>query len=159
MRFEHPAILYQLLVLVSGNENSTDAREEVQIFKGPGQSTPWTLWYRFPTDGAPARVTYTVAALKSDATEQVLITSLTPGTGGFLSYRLIGADNGKPVTLLSAQTLQKGGVKIVGQTIETREAIYAPGEPNCCPSLVEVTIYAWDGAAFVVRRKERVPSQ
>jgi len=159
VRFEHPAILYQLLVLVSGNENSTEAREEVQIFKGPGQSTPWTLWYRFPTSGEPGRVTYTVAALVGDATEQVLITSLTPGTGGLLSYRLIGADNGKPITLLSAQELRKGGAKVVGQTIETREAIYAAGEPNCCPSLVEVTVYGWDGKAFVVRRKERVPNQ
>lgn len=139
VRFEHPSILYQMLVIVAGGERTTDAREEVRIYKGPGQSTPWTLWCRFPSDGQPARVVATVAALKGDATEQVLITALDPGTGGSLSYRLVGADNGK--------------------AIETRSPIYSPGEPNCCPSKVEVTTYAWDGKVFIIRRREQVPNQ
>ncbi len=59
-------------------------------------------------------------------------------------------------THLGEDTLPRGGVKVVGQTLEQRSAVYAAGDPNGCPSATQPVVYGWNGSAFVPQRKEQV---
>ena len=98
--------------------------------------------------------------LTGDGADEAIVPVSSGGTLGDIAFLVLTPMGGGTLALLTqARDTQTGlTVEIVdGQLVETRPE---PGsdDPECCPSMLRVTVYEWDGEALVVESEEVVPN-
>lgn len=100
--------------------------------------------------------------LTGDGKDEALVLVRMEGSGAYLDYYIYALENGQPVKLFERTGVSQGHV-IAGEMpnsfVETT-AVYAPGDPNCCPSQLQRTVYTWAASArvFVETTVETIPN-
>ena len=103
------------------------------------------------TGGAYVQSGVIYADLTGDAIDDAVVPISSGGTLGDVAFLVLALSGTGTKTLLKvAPTDGAGGVSVAvvaGKPVMTRP-LYGPEDPNCCPSALRKTTYAWDGAAF-----------
>src|SRR5206468_4264930 len=95
------------------------------------------------------QITLQAPTLGDAPKKQIFWTTKDSGTGGFLNVRVFSWDGKKVTQLLQLQSLPKAAATIQDGKIVTTEAVFAPGDPECCPSSCKITTYIWKDGAIV----------
>jgi hypothetical protein len=100
------------------------------------------------------------ADLTGDLREEAVVPVTSQGTLGNIAYIVLRLDAGKPEPILT-RTLDRSarhGLKmsVEGGILLESAGVYGDDDPLCCPSLLRVTSFRWDGALLQVEREERV---
>ncbi len=100
--------------------------------------------------------------LTGDGAEEAVVPISSGGTLGDIAYVVLTPSvAGVTQIFASPQDAQsEGGVSVSvegGKLVETRP-VYGPTDPNCCPSQLKTTTYAWDGSKFAQESTSTSPS-
>lgn len=91
------------------------------------------------------------ADVTGDGVEEAVVPISSDGTLGQLAFIVLTPDgDDRTRTLLSERPANTMGldVTVEGEDVVTTEPVPGPDDPECCPSKLRVTTYAWDGTAF-----------
>lgn len=91
------------------------------------------------------------ADLTGDGREDALVLVRLEGSGAYLDYYVFTLEGGEVVMLFEKLQVSHGQVELGPQPqnfVETT-AVYGPDDPNCCPSNLMRTTYAWSASARV----------
>ena len=101
------------------------------------------------------------ADLTGDGIEEAVVPIASGGTMGDIAYVVLTPDgSGVKALPMEKGTTSSGGVAVsvdAGKLIDTRP-VYGPNDPNCCPSQLKKTTYAWDGSKLAQVSSETVPN-
>lgn len=99
------------------------------------------------------------ADLTKDNIEDAVVPISSGGTMGNVAYVVLTPDgNGVKALPLEKGTTSSGGVAVSvegGNLIDTRP-VFGPNDPNCCPSQLKKTTYAWDGSKLAQVSSETI---
>lgn len=87
----------------------------------------------------------------NDGSEDALVLVRLEGSGAYLDYYVYTIKDGEVVNLFEKLEVSHGKVALgtlPGSFVET-SAVYGPDDPNCCPSNILMTTYAWAASAKV----------
>ncbi len=81
-----------------------------------------------------------------DGTEEAIVPVRQEGTESYLDYYIYSADGGMLSVLYSDFDLPRGTISLgeIPLSFIVEEAVYAQGDPDCCPSQIRRTSYQWD---------------
>ena len=106
------------------------------------------------TGGVYVQTGVIYADLTGDGIDDAVVPISSGGTRGDVAFVVLAPSGAGTKTLLKvAPTDGSGGLAVAvvdGRLVMTRP-VYAPEDPNCCPSSLRKTTYAWDGKAFAVQ--------
>jgi hypothetical protein len=97
--------------------------------------------------------------LTGDGDEEAVVPVSSGGTLGDVGFIVLTEAEGALEALLTA-TPQTGGVSVVvvdGKVFAV-EAVPGPDDPECCPSQLRTTVYAWDGEELAVESSTVEPA-
>ncbi|RJQ47438.1 MAG: hypothetical protein C4534_00995 [Gaiellales bacterium] len=102
------------------------------------------------------------ADLDGDGQEDALVLVRHEGSGGYLDYYVYKAD-GTALRLLFEKTgVDQGRVELasIPRSFVETSAVYAPEDPVCCPSRLQLITYTWSSSAgsFVESDVKVVPN-
>ena len=103
------------------------------------------------TDGLYVQDNVLYADLTDDGEEEAVVPISSGGTLGDVGFVVLTESEGALEALLTA-TPQAGGVSVNiedGRVVAV-EAAPGPDDPECCPSQLRTTVYAWDGEELAV---------
>jgi hypothetical protein len=69
------------------------------------------------------------------------------GTGACGTWRVISPATGAADEIFRRTTCDIQ-IRIAGDVLEVREAVYEPGDPHCCPSAFRLSTLRWNGTRF-----------
>ena len=85
--------------------------------------------------------------LTSDGHPEVLAFEDRGGTGACGTWRVIAPAAGSADEVLRRTTCDTQ-IRIAGDALEVREAVFEPGDPHCCPSAFRRSTLRWNGSRF-----------
>jgi hypothetical protein len=85
--------------------------------------------------------------LTGDGHPDVLAFEDRGGTGACGTWRVIAPAPGAAAEVFR-QTTCDTQIRIAGDVLEVREAVYEPGDPHCCPSAFRLSTLRWNGSRF-----------
>ncbi|MEX2204339.1 MAG: hypothetical protein WD965_09665 [Actinomycetota bacterium] len=85
--------------------------------------------------------------LTGDGHTEVLAFEDRGGTGACGTWRVI-APAPAAATEIFRRTTCDTQIRIAGEVLEVREAVYEPGDPHCCPSAFRRSTLLWNGSRF-----------
>lgn len=127
--------------------------------RSPGDSPPWRAVYGFadPPDAGVLGITVELGDATGDGSPDALTFESTGGSGACGRYRLVDLS-----AAASAYERDVCDATIHFSThpvgLLLREALFAPGDPHCCPSSFRVSQLEWNGKRFEVTSKEVIPA-
>ena len=99
------------------------------------------------------------ADLTGDGVEEAVVPIASGGTMGDIAYVVLTPDgSGVKALPMDKGTTASGGVAVSvvgGKLVDTRP-VFGPTDPNCCPSQLKKTTYAWDGSKLAQASSETV---
>jgi hypothetical protein len=99
------------------------------------------------------------ADLTGDGKEEVIVPMTTGGSAGDRAVAVYGYDPEGFLRPLLVRQSKVGHLlaKVEMGHLVIEEPLYGPNDPNCCPSQMTFTRYAWDGHALIEsnRRTEK----
>lgn len=103
------------------------------------------------TGGAYVQTDVIYTDVTDDGFDEAVVPISSEGTAGYLGF-LVYIVNGDQVELLLQEYPSLGGAQVEkrGDKLVMIEAAPGPDDPECCPSFLQITTYAWNGAAFAV---------
>ncbi len=106
-----------------------------------------------------AQVIY--ADLTGEGIEDAVVPIASGGTLGDIAYVVLApTPNGVKALPMQKGVTSSGGIAVnvvAGKLIDTRPE-YGPNDPNCCPSMLRETTYAWNGKELAVVSTVTVPN-
>ena len=111
------------------------------------------------TNGAISGRDVLYADLSGDGVAEAVVPITSGGTQGNVAVIVLTPDgNGGAATMLSVKSDGRGGmsVDVADNKLVTREARPGPDDPECCPAMLHVTTYAWDGLQLAVESAQDV---
>jgi hypothetical protein len=112
------------------------------------------------TGGTFEQANVLYADVTDDGIEEAVVPLSSGGTlgdVGFVVLRL-AADDLEAILTVTPQEGDGISVNIGDGTLVAVEPVPGPDDPECCPSQLRTTIYAWDGEALVVESSEVAPA-
>ena len=85
--------------------------------------------------------------LTGDGHLEVLAFEDRGGTGACGTWRVIAPAPGAASEVLHRTTCDTQ-IRIAGEALEVREAVFEPGDPHCCPSAFRLSTLRWNGVRF-----------
>ncbi len=128
-------------------QNSAAQQDTLRIFR-PVKGM-WTLLFAQTSDPFTRTARLSLHDLSGDPYPTLVWNILYDGTGSVLRANMLRYN--PAIDGIEQQVLgdfYKGFMQIEGRLITFFQANYLPDEPNCCPSGVERTVFAWNGATF-----------
>lgn len=98
------------------------------------------------------------ADLTDDAVEDAVVPLTSGGTQGYAAFLVLTPDGDQTETLLEEQPGGRFTVVLEGTSLVMIEPVPGPSDPECCPSMLRRTTYAWNGAAMAIEGVETVPN-
>ena len=99
--------------------------------------------------------------LTGDGIEEAVVPVSSGGTMGDIAYVVLTPSDGGVAVLPMEQGDSATGsvtVDIVdGKLVDTRPE-YGPTDPECCPSMLRKTAYAWNGSKFAIASSQSIPN-
>lgn len=106
------------------------------------------------TGGQYVQASVIYADLTADGIDEAIVPISSGGTMGDVGFLVLTPAGDGTVTLRKELPLgQEGGLSVAvegGQLVMT-QAMYGPGDPNCCPGILRKTTYVWNGTSLAVR--------
>jgi hypothetical protein len=86
-----------------------------------------------------------------DGIDDAVVPISSGGTLGNVAFVVLTPVEGGTYELLSEAPEQSGGIalEVVDGVLTMIEPVYGTDDPECCPSLLKRTTYAWDGNALL----------
>jgi hypothetical protein len=106
------------------------------------------------TGGVYVQTGVIYADLTGDGIDDAVVPISSGGTLGDVAFLVLAPAGAGTKTLLKVAPKDGAGglaVAVVDRRLVMTRPIYGPQDPNCCPSSLSKTTYAWDGAAFAVQ--------
>ncbi len=101
------------------------------------------------------------ADLTGNGVEDAVVPISSGGTLGDIAYVVLApGPNGVVALPMQKGVTSSGGiaVKVVGGKLVDIRPEYGPNDPNCCPSMLRETTYAWNGKELAVVSTLTVPN-
>lgn len=101
------------------------------------------------------------ADLTGDGADEAVVPISTGGTLGHLAFIVLAAEGDDGTrTLLRERPARTLGLEVAveGEDLVITEPVPGPDDPECCPSQLRVTTYAWDGTALEQASQETIPN-
>jgi hypothetical protein len=107
---------------------------------------------------APHTVLY--ADLTGDGAEEAIVPISSGGTLGDVGFVVLTPAGGGTKTLLKEVPTDGHGMSVTvdGANLVVTVAVPGPDDPNCCPSFLRKTIYAWNGTALAIESETTEPN-
>lgn len=96
--------------------------------------------------------------LDGDGQSEALVMARGEGEEQPLDWYVYALRDGQPARLFSRTGVARGELSLDRPWIEEREALYNPGDPDCCPSAFVVSRYSWENGALVLMDRTKVPA-
>jgi hypothetical protein len=112
------------------------------------------------TGGLFVQTDVTYADLTGDGFDEAIAPIASGGTLGNLGFFVVTVNGTEPDVLLSEFPTESGGVAVSiedGKLVMT-QPVYGPDDPECCPSSLRRTTYAWNGTALAVEDVRTEPN-
>ena len=112
------------------------------------------------TNGAIATQNVLYADLSGDGVAEAVVPIASAETQGDAAVIVLTPDGyGGASTILSVKAESAGGmsVDVADGKLVTKEARPGPDDPECCPAMLHVTTYAWDGSKLAVESATTCP--
>jgi hypothetical protein len=135
----------------TGTATVSDAIRSVDL-----KSTPGVAKLLDDTGGQYVQAAVIYADVTGDNAEDAVVPIASGGTMGDVAFVVVTDDGSK--VLLSEHPKDSGGMAVAvtgGKVVET-QPVPGPDDPECCPSMLRVTTYAWNGAALAVESVKTV---
>jgi hypothetical protein len=90
--------------------------------------------------------------ITGDNVDEAIVPLSSGGTLGTVAFIVLTPVGNDTHTLLQLTPEAAAGIVLTvedGKLVQT-EPVYGPTDPECCPSLLEVTTYSWNGAALAI---------
>jgi hypothetical protein len=101
------------------------------------------------------------ADFTGDQREEAVVPVTSQGTLGNIAFLVFRLESGRLEPILTRtldRSARNGLMMSVENAILVESAgVYGNEDPLCCPTLLRVTRFRWDGALLQVDREERVP--
>ncbi len=113
------------------------------------------------TSGQFAQQDVIYADLTGDGADEAVVPISAGGTLGAVAFIVLAAEGDDATrTLLRERPSGTGGlaVAVEGEDLVVTEPVPGPDDPECCPSQLRVTTYAWDGSALAQASQETIPN-
>ena len=99
--------------------------------------------------------------LTGDGQDEALVAVTADGTFGNLAYFVVSLVDGSPKTIWQA-TADPGSrngleLRFSGAALVETVGVYGPEDPQCCPSLLQESVYAWDNGTFQLLDRQLIP--
>lgn len=100
------------------------------------------------------------ADVTDDGVDDAVVPVASGGTMGNLAFIVLtptGTD--ETATLLTVEARSRGGMAVevrADGTILVTEPVYGPDDPECCPGMLRLSTYAWNGAALALVDEQTV---
>lgn len=99
------------------------------------------------------------ADLTNDGVDEAVVPLASGGTLGDVAFLVLTPVGEKTRTLVREDAVNAGmSLEIVGDKLVMTEPVPGPDDPECCPSMLRKTTYAWNGAALAIEGVETVPN-
>lgn len=85
--------------------------------------------------------------LTGDGHPEILAFEDRGGTGACGTWRVIAPAPGAAGEVFRRTTCDTQ-IRIAGDALEVREAVFEPGDPHCCPSAFRLSTLRWNGSRF-----------
>jgi hypothetical protein len=112
------------------------------------------------TAGSVSRSDILYADLTADGIEEAVVPIASGGTLGNVAFIVLTPDGDDAATLLTQQPADTRGVtlEVDGGNLVATEPVPGPDDPECCPSMLRKTTYAWNGEALALDSVDTVPN-
>lgn len=97
--------------------------------------------------------------LTGDGVDEAVVPLASGGTLGDVAFLVLTPVGEKTRTLVREDAVNAGmSLELVGDKLVMTEPVPGPDDPECCPSLLRKTTYAWNGAALAIESVDTVPN-
>jgi len=110
--------------------------------------------------GTFAQTDVIYADVTNDGFDDAIAPISSGGTLGNIGFFVLTMSGTDPKTLLTEFPGEAGGLalSVEGEKIVLTQGIPGPDDPECCPSLLRKTVYAWNGTALAVESVSTEPN-
>ena len=111
------------------------------------------------TNGEYVQENVIYADVNGDGIDDAVVPIGSGGTLGNVAFVVLSPTQDGTFELLREVPSQSGGgvaLDVVEGKILMIEPVFGPDDPECCPSLLRMTTYAWNGAAIAIEGVETV---
>jgi hypothetical protein len=100
------------------------------------------------------------ADLTEDGEEEAVVPLSSGGTLGDVGFLVLTLDAGaiEPLLTVTPEIGEGIAVSLSGGQLTAVEPVRGPDDPECCPSSLRTTIYAWDGDELAVESSNTEPA-
>jgi hypothetical protein len=131
----------------------------------PSLAHPRALGLHDPRASAGARALVRAAPpetrygeLTHDGRPEVLVTVRSGPADGVVAYFVYSVDDGRVRDLFPVNEVFRARVDLRAHRLVERLPVYRGLDRVCCPSLVQTTVYRWDGTGFAIQARSRTRS-
>lgn len=100
------------------------------------------------------------ADITNDGIDDAIAPASIDGTLGHIGFLAFRPDGDTARVLLTEFPDSTGGIEVSveGEKVVMLQPVAGPDDPECCPSLLQRTIYSWNGAAMAVESVTTEPN-
>jgi hypothetical protein len=123
------------------------------------QAPAWSVVFAFvdpPREGILG-IRLEAGDLTADGHPEILAFEDRGGTGACGTWRVIAPAPGAAAEVFRRTTCDTQ-IRIAGDVLEVREAVFEPGDPHCCPSSFRLSTLRWNGVRFRETASEIEPA-
>jgi hypothetical protein len=123
------------------------------------ESQPDVVRFVAETSGEFMQERVLYADLTSDGIDEAVVPLASGGTLGDLGF-LVLTPTGDGARELISVTPEGAGINVQiqdGKLVQT-EPVPGPDDPECCPSMLRTTVYAWNGSALAIEDVSTAPN-
>jgi len=110
--------------------------------------------------GSISQPDVTYADLTNDGHDEAVAPVSVDGTLGMIGFFVLMPDGDSARVILEEFPSDAAGLAIAieGEKLVMTQPAPGPDDPECCPTSLRRTVYAWNGAAFAVESVETIPN-
>jgi hypothetical protein len=104
------------------------------------------------TEGEYVQENVIYADVTDDGVDDAIVPISSGGTLGNVAFVVLTPTDNGTEALLRELPSESGGlaINVVDGKIVVLQPVYGPDDPECCPSMLRQTTYAWNGAAIAL---------
>ena len=131
------------------------SRSGVIVWQRAGDEAAWRAVYAFtdPKRRGVLGIGMDQGDVTGDAIPDLLTFEDVGGSGGCGVYRVIATSDGDAAEIFRRSACDTE-IRIAGNDLRVREAVFGPDDPHCCPSAFRTTVLRWNGSDWVEASEE-----
>jgi hypothetical protein len=115
----------------------------------------WFINADSPWDGCAEVISIVPTRITGRAHECCVIIEVGSGNRGWHEILLVDCGGDRPVTLGQISSSQEPFIETGAVELVTTSNVYLETDARCCPSLLDVSLWRWDGTSLVLAEREQ----